>query len=48
MKFQCKCYKLVQSFWVQCLFIGQFNTKDYGTLTDAFSQFEDQQVAPPT
>ena len=26
------CYKLVQSFWVDCLFTGQFNTK--GTFTD--------------
>ena len=28
------CYKFVQSFWIQCLFTGQFNTKDYGTFTD--------------
>ena len=28
------CYKLVQSFWVHCLFTGQFNTEDYGAFTD--------------
>ena len=39
------CYELVQSFWVHCLFSGQFNTEDYCTFTDD-SQLEDQQVAP--
>ena len=27
-------YKLVQGFRVTCLFIGQYNTKGYGTITD--------------
>ena len=28
------CYKLVQGFRVTCLFIGQYITKGYGTITD--------------
>ena len=30
----CLCYKSVQIFRVTCLFIGQYNTKGYGTITD--------------
>ena len=26
------CYKSVQSFWVTCLFTGQYDTKEYGTI----------------
>ena len=42
------CYKSVQSFRVDYLFTGQFNTKGYGhgTITDVI-QLEDQRVAPP-
>ena len=29
------CYKSVQSFRIHCLFIGQFNTEGYDTITDA-------------
>ena len=26
------CYKLVQSFRVTCLFTGQYDTREYGTI----------------
>ena len=26
------CYKSVQSFWVTCLFTGQCDTGEYGTI----------------
>ena len=28
------CYNLVQGFSVTCLLAGQYNAKDYGTITD--------------
>ena len=29
-----KCYNLVQGFSVTCSYAGQYNAKDYGTITD--------------
>ena len=29
-----KCYKSVQSFRVTCLFTGQYDTEEYGTIAD--------------
>ena len=34
-KYKYFCYKLVQSFRVTCLFIGQYNTKGYDKITAA-------------
>ena len=40
------CYELVQSFWVHCLFTGQFNTVDYGTLVVSIGRFPAFYVVP--
>ena len=39
-------YKSVQSFRVTCLFIGQYETREYGTIAGVISRLEPHEAPP--
>ena len=38
LKFDSQCYKSVQRFRVTCLFTGQYDTGEYGTIAGVLTQ----------